>query len=64
MGAFGILGVSPPLPSLVEGFGLTRLDVAFVVPSVYMLVAGAHARVAAREEAREAAVAGGVPDVA
>jgi len=36
MGAFGILGVSPLLPSLVEGFRLTRLDVAFVVPSVYL----------------------------
>ena len=36
MGAFGMLGVSPLLPSLVEGFHLTRLDVAFVVPSVYL----------------------------
>ena len=36
MGAFGMLGVSPLLPSLVEGFRLTRLDVAFVVPSVYL----------------------------
>ena len=36
MGAFGMLGVSPLLPSLVEGFRLTRLDVAFVVPSVYV----------------------------
>jgi MFS transporter, ACS family, aldohexuronate transporter len=36
MGAFGMLGVSPLLPSLVGGFRLTRLDVAFVVPSVYL----------------------------
>jgi MFS family permease len=36
MGAFGMLGVSPLLPNLVEGFRLTRLDVAFVVPSVYL----------------------------
>jgi len=36
MGAFGILGISPLLPSLVEGFRLSRLDVAFVVPSVYL----------------------------
>jgi len=36
MGAFGILGVSPLMPSLVAGFRLTRLDVAFVVPSVYL----------------------------
>jgi MFS family permease len=36
MGAFGMLGVSPLLPSLVAGFRLTRLDVAFVVPSVYL----------------------------
>jgi MFS family permease len=36
MGAFGILGVSPLAPSLVEGFRLSRLDVAFIVPSVYL----------------------------
>ena len=36
MGAFGMLGVSPLLPSLVGGFRLTRLDVAFVVPCVYL----------------------------
>ena len=35
MGAFGMLGVSPLAPSLVEGFRLSRLDVAFIVPSVY-----------------------------
>ena len=36
MGAFGILGVSPLAPSLVEGFRLRRLDVAFIVPSIYL----------------------------
>jgi len=36
LGAFGILGVSPLAPSLVEGFRLRRLDVAFIVPSVYL----------------------------
>jgi MFS family permease len=35
-GAFGMLGISPLSPSLVEGFGLTRLQVAFIVPSVYI----------------------------
>ena len=35
-GAFGMLGISPLLPSLVEGFGLTRLQVAFIVPSIYV----------------------------
>lgn len=36
MGAFGMLGVSPLTPSLVDGFGLSRLDVAFIVPAVYV----------------------------
>jgi ACS family hexuronate transporter-like MFS transporter len=36
LGAFGMLGVSPLTPSLVEGFRLTRLQVAFIVPSVYV----------------------------
>jgi len=36
MGAFGMLGVSPLTPSLVEGFQLTRLQVASIVPSVYV----------------------------
>jgi len=36
MGAFGMLGVSPLAPSLVEGFQLSRFDVAFIVPSVYL----------------------------
>ena len=36
LGAFGMLGVSPLTPSLVDGFALTRLDVAFIVPSVYV----------------------------
>jgi MFS family permease len=35
-GAFGMLGISPLSPSLVEGFGLTRLQVAFLVPSIYL----------------------------
>ena len=36
MGAFGMLGASPLTPSLVDGFALTRLQVAFIVPSVYV----------------------------
>ncbi len=36
MGAFGMLGASPLTPSLVDGFALSRLDVAFIVPSVYV----------------------------
>ena len=36
LGAFGMLGVSPLTPSLVDGFGLSRLEVAFIVPSVYI----------------------------
>jgi MFS family permease len=35
-GAFGMLGISPLLPSLVDGFDLTRLQVAYVVPSIYL----------------------------
>src|ERR1700687_795504 len=35
-GAFGMLGVSPLSPSLVEGLGLTRFQVAFIVPSIYL----------------------------
>jgi len=35
-GAFGILGISPISPSLVDGFALTRLQVAFIVPSIYL----------------------------
>jgi len=35
-GAFGMLGISPLTPSLVEGFGLSRLQVAFIVPSIYL----------------------------
>jgi MFS family permease len=34
-GAFGMLGISPLSPSLVAGFGLTRLQVALLVPSIY-----------------------------
>jgi predicted MFS family arabinose efflux permease len=36
LGAFGMLGASPLTPSLVDGFALSRLDVAFIVPSVYI----------------------------
>ena len=35
-GAFGVLGISPLSPSLVAGFGLSRLQVAFIVPSIYL----------------------------
>jgi MFS family permease len=36
LGAVGMLGVSPLTPSLMDGFGLDRLEVAFIVPSVYI----------------------------
>ena len=35
-GAFGMLGISPLSPSLVAGFGLSRLQVALIVPSIYL----------------------------
>jgi ACS family hexuronate transporter-like MFS transporter len=35
-GAFGMLGISPLSPSLVEGFGLARLQVALMVPAIYL----------------------------
>ncbi len=35
-GAFGMLGISPLSPSLVDGLGLTRFQVAFLVPSIYL----------------------------
>ena len=35
-GAFGMLGISPLSPSLVEGFALSRLQVALLVPSIYL----------------------------
>ena len=35
-GAFGVLGISPLSPSLVAGFGLTRLQLALIVPSIYL----------------------------
>lgn len=35
-GAFGMLGISPLSPSLVEGLELTRFQVAFLVPSIYL----------------------------
>ena len=31
-----MLGISPLSPSLVEGLGLTRFQVAFIVPSIYL----------------------------
>lgn len=36
LGAFGMLGVSPLSPALMQGFALSRLQVAFIVPSVYV----------------------------
>ena len=44
MGAFGMLGVSPLAPSLVDGFRLSRLDVAFIVPSVYLAACSSRSR--------------------
>ena len=35
-GAFGMLGISPLSPSLVDGFALSRLQVALIVPSIYL----------------------------
>lgn len=35
-GAFGMLGISPLSPSLVDGLGLSRFQVAFLVPSIYL----------------------------
>jgi len=35
LGAFGMLGVSPLSPALMQGFALSRLDVAFIVPSAW-----------------------------
>jgi MFS transporter, ACS family, hexuronate transporter len=35
-GAFGMLGISPLSPALVEGFALSRLQVALIVPSIYL----------------------------
>ena len=36
LGAFGMLGVSPLSPILMQGFALSRFEVAFIVPSVYV----------------------------
>src|SRR5262249_17707487 len=36
LGAFGMLGVSPLSPALMHGFALSRLEVAFIVPSIYI----------------------------
>ena len=35
-GAFGMLGLSPLSPSLLDGFGLTRFQLAFIVPAIYV----------------------------
>lgn len=35
-GSFGVLGISPLSPALVEGFALSRLQVALIVPSIYL----------------------------
>ncbi len=35
-GAFGMLGLSPLSPSLLDGFGLTRFQFAFIVPAIYI----------------------------
>ena len=35
-GAFGMLGLSPLSPSLLDGFQLSRLQLAFIVPSIYV----------------------------
>jgi len=35
-GAFGMLGLSPLSPSLLDGFGLSRFQLAFIVPSIYL----------------------------
>ena len=35
-GSFGMLGISPLSPSLVDGFTLSRLQVALIVPSIYL----------------------------
>ena len=36
LGAFGMLGVSPLSPALMQGFALSRFEIAFIVPSVYV----------------------------
>jgi MFS family permease len=35
-GAFGMLGLSPLSPSLLDGFALTRFQLAFIVPAIYV----------------------------
>jgi multidrug efflux pump len=49
--------------TLVSGMVIGTFFTLFVVPSVYMLVAGAHERVAARDEVPEAAVVEGAAAV-
>jgi multidrug efflux pump len=50
--------------TLVSGMVIGTVFTLFVVPSVYMLVAGARERVAEREEVPESTVAGEVPSAA
>ncbi|TMQ62743.1 MAG: multidrug efflux protein [Candidatus Eisenbacteria bacterium] len=50
--------------TLVSGMVIGTFFTLFVVPAVYMLVAGAHARAAAREEVPEVAVAGEASEAA
>jgi MFS family permease len=35
-GSFGMLGLSPLSPSLLDGFGLTRFQLAFILPAIYV----------------------------
>ncbi len=35
-GAFGMLGLSPLSPSLLDGFGLSRFQLAFILPAIYV----------------------------
>jgi len=49
--------------TLVSGMVIGTVFTLFVVPAVYMLVAGAHERAVAREEVPEAAVVEGAAAV-
>lgn len=56
-----MLGISPLSPSLVDGFALTRLQVAFIVPSIYLpglLFSMAAGRLADRIGARPSLLGG------
>ena len=35
-GSLGMLGLSPLSPSLLDGFGLTRFQLAFILPAIYV----------------------------